>query len=49
MSWLEFAGIADMADVQAANLPFGKGRLLEIARAMAWNHRSSCWMSLQRG
>ncbi len=35
MSWLEFAGIADMADMKAANLPFGKGRLLEIARAMA--------------
>jgi ABC-type branched-subunit amino acid transport system ATPase component len=32
---LEFNGIADMADMTAANLPFGKGRLLEIARAMA--------------
>jgi branched-chain amino acid transport system ATP-binding protein len=35
ISWLEFAGIADMAGMKAANLPFGKGRLLEIARAMA--------------
>lgn len=34
-SWLEFAGIAELAHVKAANLPFGKGRLLEIARAMA--------------
>jgi branched-chain amino acid transport system ATP-binding protein len=35
MSWLEFAGIAELARIKAANLPFGKGRLLEIARAMA--------------
>jgi branched-chain amino acid transport system ATP-binding protein len=34
-SWLEFAGIADLAHTEAANLPFGKGRLLEISRAMA--------------
>ena len=34
-SWLEFTGIADLAHTTAANLPFGKGRLLEIARAMA--------------
>jgi branched-chain amino acid transport system ATP-binding protein len=33
--WLEFAGIAELADVTAGNLPFGKGRLLEIARALA--------------
>lgn len=33
--WLEFTGIVDLADTKAANLPFGKGRLLEIARAMA--------------
>jgi branched-chain amino acid transport system ATP-binding protein len=33
--WLEFAGIAELAEVEAGNLPFGKGRLLEIARAMA--------------
>lgn len=35
MLWLEFAGIADLADTEAGNLPFGKGRLLEIARSMA--------------
>jgi branched-chain amino acid transport system ATP-binding protein len=35
MKWLEFAGISDLADVTAGNLPFGKGRLLEIARALA--------------
>jgi branched-chain amino acid transport system ATP-binding protein len=33
--WLDFTGIAELADVEAGNLPFGKGRLLEIARAMA--------------
>lgn len=33
--WLEFCGITDLAEQKAANLPFGKGRLLEIARAMA--------------
>ncbi|MCM2263911.1 MAG: ABC transporter ATP-binding protein [Desulfuromonadales bacterium] len=32
---LEFVGIADLADMAAANLPFGKGRMLEIARALA--------------
>lgn len=33
--WLEFCGITDLADQVAGSLPFGKGRLLEIARAMA--------------
>ena len=33
--WMEFTGISDLADVVAGNLPFGKGRLLEIARALA--------------
>ena len=33
--WLEFTGLADSADVAACNLPFGKGRLLEISRALA--------------
>jgi len=32
---LEFVGISELADVQAGTLSFGKGRLLEIARAMA--------------
>ena len=35
MKWLEFTGISDLAEVTAGNLPFGKGRLLEIARALA--------------
>ena len=35
MKCLEFTAIADLADVVAGNLPFGKGRLLEIARALA--------------
>lgn len=35
MKWLEFTGIIDHADDNAGNLPFGKGRLLEIARALA--------------
>jgi branched-chain amino acid transport system ATP-binding protein len=33
--WMEFTGISDLADVTAGNLSFGKGRLLEIARALA--------------
>jgi branched-chain amino acid transport system ATP-binding protein len=33
--WLEFTGITDLADITAGNLPFGKGRMLEIARALA--------------
>ncbi len=33
--WLDFAGIDELAPEKAASLPFGKGRLLEIARAMA--------------
>lgn len=32
---LEFVGISDFADLEAASLPFGQGRLLEIARALA--------------
>jgi branched-chain amino acid transport system ATP-binding protein len=39
MHWLEFVGIADLCQLEAANLPFGKGRLLEIARAMALEPR----------
>ena len=35
LKWLEFTGIAGLADVTAGNLSFGKGRLLEIARALA--------------
>lgn len=35
LRWLEFAKISDLAEVTAGNLPFGKGRLLEIARALA--------------
>ena len=33
--WLDFCGIIDLAEQPAASLPFGKGRLLEIARALA--------------
>jgi len=33
--WLEFTGISGLADDAAGNLSFGKGRLLEIARALA--------------
>jgi branched-chain amino acid transport system ATP-binding protein len=33
--WLAFSGITDLSGQKAGNLPFGKGRLLEIARAMA--------------
>lgn len=37
--WLRFVGIDELAAVEAGNLPFGKGRLLEIARAMACKPR----------
>jgi branched-chain amino acid transport system ATP-binding protein len=35
MHWLEFTDINELAGEMAGNLPFGKGRLLEIARALA--------------
>jgi ABC-type branched-subunit amino acid transport system ATPase component/ABC-type branched-subunit amino acid transport system permease subunit len=35
MGLLAFVGLADLADEQARNLPYGKQRLLEIARALA--------------
>ncbi len=38
-TWLEFCGIADLGGVEAGALPFGKCRLVEIARAMAVNPR----------
>ncbi len=34
-SLLEFVGLASLADEEARNLPYGKQRLLEIARALA--------------
>lgn len=37
--WLQFVGIDDLAQIEANNLPFGRGRLLEIARAMACSPR----------
>ena len=38
-NWLEFCGIANLAEMEAGALPFGKCRLVEIARAMAVNPR----------
>jgi len=35
LSLLEFVGLADLAFEEARNLPYGKQRLLEIARALA--------------
>jgi ABC-type branched-subunit amino acid transport system ATPase component len=35
MHWLTFTGMAEEAEITANNLPFGKGRLLEISRALA--------------
>jgi len=35
MEWLKFTGLADLAYMKAGNLSFGKGRLLEISRALA--------------
>jgi branched-chain amino acid transport system ATP-binding protein len=39
LQWLEFTGMAELAEVKAGNLPFGQGRLLEIARALALEPR----------
>jgi branched-chain amino acid transport system permease protein len=36
---LGFVGVADLADERARNLPYGKQRLLEIARALAQDPR----------
>jgi ABC-type branched-subunit amino acid transport system ATPase component len=33
--WLDYTGISDFSGMAASNLPFGKGRLLEISRALA--------------
>lgn len=33
--WLEFVGLTDVATKEAASLPLGRGRILEIARALA--------------
>ena len=35
MVWLKYTGIAEREEMTAGNLPFGKGRLLEISRALA--------------
>ena len=35
MGLLHFVGLADLAHEEARNLPYGKQRLLEIARALA--------------
>lgn len=35
MALLDFVGLADLANEEARNLPYGKQRLLEIARALA--------------
>jgi branched-chain amino acid transport system ATP-binding protein len=39
MKWLSFVGLSGDARVQAVSLPFGKQRLLEIARALACEPR----------
>lgn len=38
-SLLQFVGLASLANEEARNLPYGKQRLLEIARALALNPR----------
>lgn len=35
MAWLDFTGMSELAKMKAASLPFGRGRILEIARALA--------------
>jgi ABC-type branched-subunit amino acid transport system ATPase component/ABC-type branched-subunit amino acid transport system permease subunit len=37
MAILDFVGLADLADEEARNLPYGKQRFLEIGRALALN------------
>ncbi|MDM8355564.1 branched-chain amino acid ABC transporter ATP-binding protein/permease [Pandoraea communis] len=39
MRLLEFVGLSSLADEEARNLPYGKQRLLEIARALALDPR----------
>jgi ABC-type branched-subunit amino acid transport system ATPase component len=39
LHWLDYTGIADLAEITAGNLPFGKARMLEIARALALEPR----------
>lgn len=39
VEWLTYTGIAGLAEMAASSLPFGKGRLLEIARALALEPR----------
>ena len=39
LQWLEFTEMVELAEVKAGNLPFGQGRLLEIARALALEPR----------
>jgi len=39
LALLDFVGLAELADSKARNLPYGKGRLLEIARALALEPR----------
>ena len=39
MRWLEFTGLTELAQQEAASLPFGQGRILEIARALALEPR----------
>ena len=41
-AWLEKIGLAEMADQEAGELPYGSQRLLEIARAMCTKPRLLC-------
>lgn len=40
--WMEETGLTDFADERASDLPYGKQRLLEIARAMCTQPRLLC-------
>jgi branched-chain amino acid transport system permease protein len=42
---LEFVGLANLANEEARNLPYGKQRLLEIGRALGLNRACCCWTS----
>ena len=42
---LGFVGLEDLASEEARNLPYGKQRLLEIARRWRWTRSCCCWTS----
>ena len=48
MELLKVFGLDEECDYKASNLPYGKQRKLEIARALPRSQSSFSWMSRQR-